>query len=74
MSLIQLGKSNSKADQMLQVTIAITVLATTAVPLRLLARWKSKADFAVDDWFLVGSLIPLYGMGATRTMRTCPIT
>lgn len=69
MSLVQPGKSNPRADQMLQVTVAITVLATTAVPLRLLARWKCKADYAMDDWFMVGSLIPLYAMAATRAMR-----
>ena len=54
---------------MLQVSIAVGVLASLAVAVRFLARWRSKAPFALDDWFLVGSLLPFYGMLAISKPR-----
>ena len=45
-----------------RVAIACGVIETVAVCLRLLARWKSKAQFAVDDWIIVATLIPSYAM------------
>ena len=49
-------------DMVFQSGIALAVLATIAVLLRLLARWKTKAKTAVDDLFIVISLLPFYGM------------
>ncbi|KAL8903239.1 MAG: hypothetical protein Q9207_004050 [Kuettlingeria erythrocarpa] len=43
-------------------SIAVAVLDTLAVALRFLARHRSKASFAADDWWILGSLIPLYLM------------
>lgn len=61
--------SNRRGDQVINLSIAVGIIATIAVGLRLLARWKSKASFAVDDWFIVGSLLPLYGMMTASTLR-----
>ena len=47
---------------MLYGCIAVGVAVTIAVILRLVARWRSKATFAVDDWLIVASLVPTYGM------------
>ena len=47
---------------MLYSCIAVGVVVTIAVVLRLVARLKSQAAFAVDDWLIVASLIPTYGM------------
>ncbi|KAL2817986.1 hypothetical protein BDW59DRAFT_165692 [Aspergillus cavernicola] len=45
------------------ITIALTVLATVAVALRMITRVKvQKINFAADDWFIVASLIPTYGI------------
>ena len=46
----------------LRVTVACGILATAAVSLRFVARRKSKASFAADDWWMVASLSPSYGM------------
>ena len=59
---------------MLQVSIAVSVLASLAVAFRFLARWRSKAPFALDDWFLVGSLLPLFGMFALCKLGRCAST
>ena len=46
----------------LHVVIALGVLATTTVALRLFARWMSKGQFGADDcWVLVG-LVFVYGL------------
>ena len=42
--------------------IALAVLTTVAVILRLTARWKTKAKFAADDILIVISLGPFYVM------------
>ena len=47
---------------MIKVTIACGILETLAVLLRLVARWRSKAAFAADDWWIVATLIPSYVM------------
>ncbi len=47
---------------MLYSCIAVGVTVTIAVVLRLVARLRSKAVIAVDDWLIVASLIPTYGM------------
>ena len=72
MPLSEQSEHNVRGHQMLHVSIAVGILASTAVPLRLLARWKSKAPIAIDDWFVVGSLIPLYGMIAASKSRKTP--
>ena len=59
---------------MLQVSIVVGVLASLAVALRFLARSRSKTSLALDDWFLVGSLLPLYGMLAISVLRRCTST
>ena len=44
------------------MTYVVGVLLVLAVTLRLLARKRSKAGFAIDDWWIVGSLLPSFGM------------
>ncbi len=53
---------NPRGARVYHVGIALGVLTTVAVLLRLLARWKTKAKFAADDISIVISLIPFYVM------------
>ena len=53
---------NARGTTIIHINIACGILETAAVVLRLLARWRSKAAFAVDDWLIVASLIPSYAM------------
>ena len=52
------------------VTLTCGVLATVAVFLRFVARWRSKASFAADDWWVAASLITSYGMLAVGSIST----
>lgn len=51
-----------RGDSVNRVAVACGIIETVAVCLRLLARWKSKARFAIDDWVIVATLIPSYAM------------
>ena len=53
---------NPKGEIVIIVTYVVGVILPVAVALRFLARWRSKAGFAADDWWIVASLIPSYGM------------
>ena len=55
-----------------RVAIACGVIETIAVCLRLLARWKTKAQFAIDDWIIVATLIPSYAMLVLGTFSRSP--
>ncbi len=57
-----MATNNPRGDAMLYVCVAVGAVVTIAVLLRLMARWKIKAAFAVDDWLIVASLVPTYGM------------
>ncbi|KAM0794903.1 hypothetical protein BDR22DRAFT_939785 [Usnea florida] len=59
---------NPERSQIVRVTVACGVLATLAVFLRFLARWRSKASFAADDWWMLASLIPSYSMLAVGSI------
>ena len=54
--------SNPRGDEVIRVTIACGVLEATAVILRFVARWKTEARYAADDWMMLLTLIPSYGM------------
>ena len=56
--------SNTLGKRIERIGLALAVLATVAVFLRVLARWKSKARFAGDDLMIILSLFPFYGMTA----------
>lgn len=56
--------SNTLGKRIERLGLALAVLATVAVFLRVLARWKSKASFAGDDLMIIISLFPFYGMTA----------
>ncbi len=60
--------------QVIRLSIAVGVIACVAVLLRFVARWKSKASFALDDWWIIGSLIPFFGMIASSILRRCLIS
>ena len=53
---------NPVGNQVIRISIVLGVLITLAVALRLLARWKSKANFAVDDVLIIISVLPQYVM------------
>ena len=53
---------NPRGDQVIRINIACGILETLAVGLRLLARRRSKASFAADDWLIVATLAPSYAM------------
>lgn len=59
---------NPLGDQVIRISIALGVLITLAVPLRFLARWKSKAKFAMDDVLIIISLLHQYVMIALGVM------
>ena len=54
--------SNTLGKKIERIGLALAVLATVAVLLRILARWKSKAKFAGDDLMVILSLLPFYAM------------
>ena len=54
--------TNSRGELVIRAGIVCGVFQTLSIFLRLLARWKTKAGFAVDDWLIVATLIPSYAM------------
>ena len=62
----------SRSDSVNRVAVACGVIETIAVCLRLLARYKTKARFAVDDWVIVATLIPSYAMLVLGSFSTSP--
>lgn len=61
---------NPGRDQVIRVTVVCGILATVAVLFRFMARWRSKASFAADDWWMVASLIPSYAMLAVGSISS----
>ena len=59
---------NLIGNRVIHVSIALGALITLAVPLRLLARWKSKAKLAMDDVLIIISILPQYVMIALGVM------
>ena len=53
---------NSVGHYVEHTSIALGVINTAAVALRILARWRSNAVFAADDALIIASLIPFYAM------------
>lgn len=53
------------------MSIVIGVIDAIAVMLRLLARWNTKAVIGVDDYLVVFSLLPMYGMIALSHLGMC---
>ena len=62
----------SRADSVNRVAVACGVIETVAVCLRLVARWKTRAQFAVDDWLVVATLIPSYAMLVLGSFSASP--
>ena len=48
--------------RMINISIAVGIIDTAAVALRLFARKRSKAPFAIDDLLITLSLFPVYSM------------
>lgn len=53
---------NGRGETILNTSIAIAIIVTFAVILRFIARKKTKATLAADDWFILASLVPAYAM------------
>ena len=53
---------NPVGNEVIRISIVLGVIITLAVALRLLARWKSKANFAMDDALIIISVLPQYVM------------
>lgn len=73
-NMLSLPGHNPRGVRAVNVSIAVGVIDTIAVALRLLARWKTKASIAADDWFVVASLLPLYLMitASAFSLYLCP--
>lgn len=54
--------ANPRGDAVVRVSIVLGVIDTLAVILRFMARRKSKAKIAADDWIIAASLLPAYAM------------
>lgn len=70
MVIIIMESVNPGRDQVIRVTVACGILATLAVFLRFVARWRSKASFAADDWWMLAGLVPSYGMLAVGSISS----
>ena len=55
-------QNNPRGAQAIYVSIAVGVIVPIAVLLRIVARSRSKAPLAIDDWLIVASLLPLFAM------------
>ena len=55
---------NSDGAPVISLSIALAIILTFFVALRFLARVKSRAAIAADDWWITGTLIPSYCMSA----------
>lgn len=53
---------NGRGETIVNTSIAIAIIVTIAVILRFIARKKTKATLAADDWFILASLVPVYAM------------
>lgn len=53
---------NGRGETIVNTSIAIAIIVTIAVILRFIARKKTKATLATDDWFILASLVPAYAM------------
>ncbi|KAL8776368.1 MAG: hypothetical protein Q9194_003196 [Teloschistes cf. exilis] len=61
-------EDNQQSAYVVRVGIAFGIIDTVAVLLRLIARWRSNAAFAADDWWIVWNLVPLCSMVAVGTL------
>ena len=64
-------RDNPRGAQAINVSIAVGVLAPAAVLLRIVARSRSKAALAIDDWLIVASLLPLFAMIGASILSQC---
>lgn len=55
-------KDNARGHAVVHATIALGVIDTIAVVLRLIARKRSIAKIGMDDWMIIASLVPAYAM------------
>lgn len=63
---------NPRGAQAINVSIAVGVIAILAVTLRIFARSRSKTPLAIDDWLVVGSLLPLFAMISASILSQFP--
>ncbi|MCJ1267607.1 hypothetical protein MMC22_007493 [Lobaria immixta] len=53
---------SSRGWQEIRVGIALTAMATIAVILRFIARYRRKLNLEIDDWFTLAALILIFAM------------
>ena len=53
----------------IRISVALAVLCSVAVILRLAARWKGRASIGFDDGLMVVSLILFYSMTSCSILR-----
>lgn len=54
--------ADARGEASIRADIALCIVATLTVLLRLLGRWQSKAQYGIDDCLAIASLIPFYAM------------
>lgn len=59
---------NERGETILNTSIAIAIIVTFAVILRFIARKKTQAMLAADDWFILASLVPAFAMLVIASM------
>lgn len=59
---------NVRGETIVNTSIAIGIIITFTVVLRFIARKKTKASLAADDWFILASLVPAYAMLAIASI------
>jgi hypothetical protein len=60
-----------QGPQVNRLSIVLGIIVVVAVLLRVVARSKSKASFAIDDYWISVSLVPFFGMIASSTFCRC---
>ena len=53
---------NPRGHTIVVVSIADAIISPIVVTLRLVARYKSRAGYGVDDYWITFALVPVYGM------------
>ncbi|KAI4113392.1 MAG: hypothetical protein LQ345_005618 [Seirophora villosa] len=56
--------NHNRGNEVVGAVVALTVLATTAVVLRFLARHMTRTSYGLDDWLMLFALIWLYGLSS----------
>jgi hypothetical protein len=64
-----MAEDDASLFHVIQLSVVLGSLCTAAVGTRLVAQWKSKANFGLDDGFMIASLLPFYTLVACSVLR-----